>query len=144
MPQLIDHIDAIARKKNRDVLYVVFELVPGSTKNALSWAECYDWENSSSRQSIIHWLEGNGIAWEPCAEFARVNYMQSYRGQLYIDLPFDRSLAAYKQLEAFLENPDGTMRLPGATFSYLPLEMAMENAEHDEEGFWDRWGDDFL
>ncbi|WP_312374074.1 hypothetical protein [Stutzerimonas nitrititolerans] len=144
MPQLIDYIDAIARKKNRDVLYVVFEPVPGSTKDVLSWAEYFDWENHTSRQAIIHWLEENGIAWKPCAGFAKVNHIPSYRGQIYIDLPFDRSLAAYKQLESFLENLDGSMRLPGATFAYLPLEMAMKNAEHDEKGFWDRWADVFL
>jgi hypothetical protein len=143
MPQLIDHIDAIARKKNRDVLYVTFKPLCGSTEE-VTWAECFDWENHPSRQAIIRWLDENDIAWKPCAEFANVNCILGYRGQIYIDLPFDRSLATYQQLVAFLENPDGSMRLPGAVFAYVPLAMAMKNAEHDEEGFWDKWVEDFL
>lgn len=143
MPQLIDYIDAIARKKNRDVLYVVFGTLAGPADALVSEGH-FDWEQHPSRQAIIRWLDENEISWKPCGGIARVNYMLSYKGQIYIDLPFEPSLPAYRRLEAFLEKPDGSMRLPGANFAYLPLETAMKNAEHDEEGFWDRWGDNVL
>jgi hypothetical protein len=58
MPQMIEHIDAIARRKGRDVLYV-----------------------------------------------------------------------------AFLETPDGKMKIEGAEFRYWPLEVAMKNKHHDEPGY---------
>lgn len=35
------------------------------------------------------------------------------------------------------------MRFPEVIFAYLPLETAMENSEHDELGFWDRWAENF-
>ncbi len=46
----------------------------------------------------------------------------------------------YQTLEAYLENPDGTMRSVNATFGYVPLSMAMKNAHHDEETYWDEFG----
>lgn len=132
MPQLIAHIDAIARQKQRGVLYIVFRTIGRPRANT-------NWEKHSSRKAIVQWLKEKGIPWQPCAGIANVNLLDSYRGQVYIDLPFDRTLPEYIELEAFLENPDGTMRLPGAIFGYLPLEYAMKNAHHDEPGFWERW-----
>jgi hypothetical protein len=35
------------------------------------------------------------------------------------------------------------MKFEGAKFCYLPLAVAMENAHHDEPGFWDRWAENF-
>jgi len=35
------------------------------------------------------------------------------------------------------------MKIDGVVFCYLPLEMAMKNAHHDEPGFWDRWAENF-
>lgn len=136
MPQLIDHIDAIARQKKRDVLYIVFSAIgrPRAMTN---------WDKHPSRKVIVQWLDEKGIPWQPCAGIANANRLDSYQGQVYIDIPFDRALPEYIELEAFLENPDGTMRLPGATFGYLPLEHAMKNAHHDEPGFWEQWAESF-
>ena len=69
--------------------------------------------------------------------------MIPYHGQIYIDIPFEPSAPEFKSLEAFLEFPDGKSRLDGVTFFYLPLAKAMENAAHDEPGFWDRWAENF-
>jgi len=130
---LIAHIDAIARQKQRDVLYVVF--CPEQDGSA--------WQRLPVRQQIIEWLTAHGIGWQPCGPIADERVMVGYRGQLYIDLPNDKALPAYQALEAFLENPDGSMRLPQAVFYCLPLDRAMENAAHDEPGFWDRWAEKF-
>lgn len=143
MPKLIEHIDAIARRKQRDVLFIVFKS-PGIDPNSYLFPDDLDWKNLTARAEIIQWLDMNGIPWQPCGAFANPNYVISYRGQIYIDLPFDRAIPAYTELERFLEKPDGSMRFPEATFAYLPLVDAMKNTEHDEPGYWDRWVEKFL
>lgn len=145
MPMLIEHIDAIARQKQRDVLYVVFHHPASDNEDReeiLDRADI-DWETLPIRQQVIDWLDAQGIGWKCCGHFADVNLMMGYRGRLYIDLPFDKSLPAFQALTAFLELPDGSMRFPEATLFYCPLDKAMENAAHDEPGFWARWAENF-
>ena len=142
MPMLIEHIDAIARNKQRDVLYVKFhrwvqDKVIGSRLISPNW------QKLPIRQNIIDWLEARGIAWQPCAHYADPNLMLSYQGQIYIDLPYDKMLPAYKELESFLEYPNGTMRYDDAVFCRLGFSHAMKNASHDEPGYWDRWAENF-
>lgn len=141
----IEHIDAIARQKQRDVLHVEFHLP--ETKNEdvskLDRLTEVEWRDLPIRHQLIDWLEGHGIDWKPCGHFANTRLMMGYCGQIYIDLPFDKSLSAYRELEAFLEHPDGTMRFPEATFYCCPLSLAMKNAAHDEPGFWSRWAENF-
>ncbi len=146
MPMLIEHIDAIARQKQRDVLYLVFhpEVSSETDENELVWrSDEVDWKTLPIRQQIIDWLDAQGIAWKCCGHFANKNLMMGYRGQLYIDLPYYKSLPAYQALEAFLETPDGSMRFPEVTFFCLTLNKAMKNAAHDEPGFWERWAENF-
>lgn len=49
----------------------------------------------------------------------------------------------YKKITLYFENEDETMKLKGITLFYLPLEIAMKNVHHDEEGFWEKWAEDF-
>ena len=145
MPMLIEHIDAIARQKQRDVLYVMFNSPASDNqdrKEILDQADM-EWETLPIRQQVIDWLDAQGIGWKPCGHFADVNLMMAYRGRLYIDLPFDKSLPAFQALTAFLVLPDGSMRFPEAALFYCPLDKAMENAAHDEPGFWARWAENF-
>ncbi len=145
MPQLIHHIDAIARKKQRGVLWITFEdPIDASPQDVLTGLNgllgegSSDYEDNPSRQQVIAWLEEHHIAWEPSAEYANPNCFISYQGQIYVDLPYDVNLPAYRELEFFLENPDVSKRPPGVRFWILPLELAMRNAEHDEPGYWER------
>lgn len=137
MPQLIEHIDAIARRKQRDALYILFFEEDGG-KQVLC-----DWRENKSRKLIIEWLDANGYSWSPCGGKANVNVMRSYRGSIYIDTPFDKDDPTYRVLETFLENADGTMRFPEMTFCVITLDNAMENAHHDEPGFWENWAENF-
>lgn len=130
MPQLLKHIDAIAREKKRDVLFIRFV---GDVA----------WRDLEIRTRIIDWLEANKIGWLACGDFANENYMASYRGQIYVDLPYDRDLEAYQQLEAFLEHPDGTMRFPQVEFCCVTHEGALKNVHHDVPGFWEKWAETF-
>ena len=131
MPALLKHIDYIARVKKRDVLYVHF-----------GRPDVY-YEDLTVRQDLLAWLNENGIGWMPCSHFASENGFASYKGQLYIDLPFDASNPKYQLLEKHLENEDGSSRIPGVYFMYVPLEEAMKNAHHDEPGFWEKWAEEF-
>ena len=142
MPMLIEHIDAIARQKQRDVLYLIFRKPPGEDDGD-GWPGELDWENLPIRARIIEWLETKGIGWQPCAGVANLNYMGGSDGMIYIDLPFDQTWPAYRELQEYLEYPDGSIRFPEVFFAYLPLEKAMENAAHDEPGFWEKWAENF-
>ena len=153
MPLLLEHIDAISRQKQRGVLYVEFhplatnpEAGEGlSDQDVWAWKTMPDsaWQTLPIRKQIIDWLDAQGIGWQRCGHFADVGLMMGYRGQLYIDLPYDQSLPAFQALQAFLENPDGSMRYPKVFFIYCALDKAMENTAHDEPGFWDSWAENF-
>lgn len=134
MPQVIRHIDAIAREKKRDVLFVIFHENLGDD---------IDWEELPIRKTIIDWLDKHGMQWECCGHYASENMMCSYRGQIYIDVSFDESNPEYQKLRDFLEHPDGTMRYAGMKFCYDTLDHAMENLHHDAPGFWENWAENF-
>jgi len=145
MPMKIEHIDAIARQKQRDVLYVVFHPPASDHQNDddISGLANETWETLPIREQVIAWLDAQGIGWKPCGHVADERSMWGYRGQIYIDVPYDKSLPTFQSLEAFFEFPDGTMRFPQASFFYLPLAKAMENAAHDAPGFWAQWAEHF-
>jgi hypothetical protein len=129
MPQLIEHIDAIARQKQRDVLTVEFHnFETDYTAN---------YRFNPARKIIIDWLDANGIGYEECGAYANEERIDRYRGQIYIDVPFEVNDPVYQKLEAFLENLDGTMKFDTAWFRGYRLEYCMKNAHHDVPGFWD-------
>jgi len=134
MSQLIEYIDKIAREKNRDVLFIRFdrEIYPD-----------YDYQDYSERTKLILWLEENEIPYKICADYASENGWESYRGQLYIDIPMDENNDKYKLLNSHLENSDGSFKIKGVQYMHVPLELAMRNKHHDEDGFWDKWAEDF-
>lgn len=134
MPRLIEHIDAIARAKKRDVLFVVFH---NNLRDEVNW------EQLLVRKQVIEWLDANGIAWKPCGHIASTRIMAAYKGQIYIDLPIDEKDPTYQKVCNYLEKPDGTMAFDGMNFCYHTLLKAMENARHDEPDFWERWVENF-
>lgn len=143
MVMVIKHIDAIAREKRRDVLYLEFHPVgtdgPYGTPKALRY--CH--EKDSTRQRILQGLDERNIPWMMCGEYANVRQIASYRGQVYLDVPFDESDDMYCTLRDYLEHPDGSIKHDGVRFYVLSYEFAMKNAAHDEPGFWEKWAEDF-
>ncbi|MBK8751646.1 MAG: hypothetical protein IPL99_08335 [Candidatus Competibacteraceae bacterium] len=141
MPMLINHIDKIARDKQRDVLFLIFyedqNQTVDSEEDIARLMKRYDYESNETRKMVLTWFENNGIATYPCAPFASGSLMGGYDGRLYIDVPFDKAHPDYQKVENFLENEDGTGKIPGVRFCYLPLESAMKNAHHDEPGYWE-------
>ncbi len=133
MPLVIKHIDEIAREKQRDVLFVVFN--EKKEYDSLMDYLSYDYENDPVRIDLMEWLEQNEIPYYPCAHFANENVILPYRGQLYIDIPMDENDEQYLKLKNHLEYEDGKMKIKGITFYVLSLSQAMKNAHHDEDGF---------
>lgn len=137
MPGQIEHIDAIARRKGRAVLYLEFHPLPYR-----EWRG-YRYEEDAARAAVLAWLDAQGLPWTACGPFADPCVMAPYLGQVYLDVAYDESLPAYRVLRDYLEHPDGTMRHEGVRFFVMPLDHAMRNAEHDEPGFWERWAENF-
>jgi hypothetical protein len=135
MPQLLEHIDAIARKLKRDVLYLDFEKAKRPHYN--------DYRQLESRIRILQWLDSEHIHWCECGPYASETTMRSYAGEIFLDVPFDETDTQYRKVQAFLEHPDGSMRFDDVNFYIVTLQLAMRNAHHDEPGFWERWADNF-
>lgn len=148
MPISIEHIDAIGRKKQRDVLYVVFvppgkEMAEISDFNSDDFEFLENWRSNDTRDQFIAWMDEVGIEYCPCGEIARENGWSSYRGDLYIDVPYDYEDRRYQILEKKLENSDGTIKIPGISYRYMPLEVSLKNSHHDEPEFWEKWSKNF-
>lgn len=131
MPQFLQNIDQIGRAQQRDVLGLEFSGFQGH------------YAANPMREKILAWLEHKGIAYMECGGYTSETRMESYRGQIYIDLPYDVADPAYLELEAYLEDADGSMRWQGVRFTLYTLGYCMKNAHHDEPGFWERWAEGF-
>ena len=144
MPQLLRHIDAIARQEGRDVLFVKFYPVMRSFPN---WdtliSSIPKWDTLPIRKQIIEWLDSQKLGWEPCGEWASENTMLPYLGTIYIKIPYDEENPDYRRLRNYLEKPDGSMRFDSANFCVTTIADAMENSHHDEPGFWEKWAEHF-
>ena len=132
MPKILKHIDKIAREKQRDVLFVDFR--PSGTE---------EYQDFKPRQELLSWLNEHVISYEECGPMASEFGWESYRGQVYIDLPFDQSNDKYRLLDKHLMTDDDKFKIKGVEFYYVPLDIAMKNAHHDEPGFWEKWAEDF-
>lgn len=139
MPILIEHIDSIARKLQRDVLYIAFDTK--STAEHKDESNGANWRTLKIRQHVVNWLDSRMIEWRCCGHYADVNSMISYQGQIFVDVPFDQDHPVFQELTLFLENPDGSMQFPNCTFYYCKLDAAMKNSAHDEPGFWKNWAE---
>lgn len=159
MPQLIEEIDRIARQKQRDVLFIecynpntIKEKIRNYRQQCqddniepdenliMSWSLSFlDWENNTQRQALVQWLDEEGIPWRRCAPFSDGELLSGYIGTIYVDIPFDKTLPAYQKLEAYLENPDGSMKFSDLSFYVLSLEYAMQYAYRDDPGYYDDW-----
>lgn len=137
MARLIEHSDAIARRKQRAVLMLEF--------HPEQWDEMfrYEYESDSMRSMVIEWLNKQHIPWEPCGEFASETTIMPYLGQVFLDISFDEACPGYLKLQEYLEHPDGSTRFENVRFCYLTLEDAMKNSHHDVPGFWSQWVETF-
>lgn len=115
MPKLIQPIDRIAREKNRDVLFLHFE-------NFIEDQELED----NVRQEVLAWLDHHGISYAPCMGLEDADVIDSYLGDVYIDLAFDETDDTYQLLKNHLEDEHGEMKIEGILFFVLSLEVALD------------------
>ncbi|WP_312087514.1 hypothetical protein [Acinetobacter variabilis] len=125
MPQLLKHIDAIAREKDRDVLFVHFENYEHENADA---------ESYHLRQNLMEWLKQRQINFALCMGIEQPGVIESYSGDLYIDVPFDEAHPIYQMVSEHLEDAEEEMKIPGVLFFVLSLETALE-IEADREEF---------
>lgn len=131
MPQLLQHIDAISREKNRDVLFVHFENYEKDDQNP-----------DSNRQKVLTWLEQNSIPYVSCMGLEEEGLVDSYLGDIYIDIPFDLENQQYLLLSDYLEDEQGEMKIEGVFFFVLYLETAIELEAERVMGFESDFEDD--
>ena len=127
MPMILEHIDAIAREKNRDVLFLRFH--PTDSESYI----CYEHKDDVVRTEILENLKALEIPHKPCLDFYHPDGFNRFIGQIYLDVPYDENLPLYQKLQQYLEYPDGTMRFPTVRFLILPLEKALVNKDYDNE-----------
>jgi hypothetical protein len=133
MPQIIECIDTIARRKGRDVLFLSFrECFPFNEKYVRH-------DDSEVRLRVIAWLDRAGISWQECVFPGFFNYV----GDIYLDVPFDTASAEYRRLAEFLETPDGKMKIEGVSFYCLTFEEAMKYKHHDDPGYWEKQAEEW-
>ena len=102
MPMLLEHIDAIARRLQRDVLMLTCR-----RDNEGVFA---DHRSHPQAVAILAWLDREAKGWKPCSDFASDHVMRSYAGEVFVSAPFDESDSQYQKVQRHLEHPDGAMR----------------------------------
>jgi hypothetical protein len=138
MIMAIEHIDAIARRRGRDVLYVTFSSSRANDGRSAP-RKRFDWERSQARTELIEWLTRHGIGWCPCAGFANLNSMEDYRGGLYVDIPIDLESREFNAFQHYAEFPDGTPRNSTLKLYICTFADAQRNSAHDAPDFWGQW-----
>ena len=119
MPRLLHHIDEIACQRQHDVIFVEFHHFGSKHPQ--------DYRTNASRTTIVNWLTDNNIPhWERSSMPSGFGGVR-YRGEIYIDVPYDREDPLYLKIESFLENPDGTKRFEGAWFRGFTLASCMSH-----------------
>ncbi len=127
MPFLIQHIDAIAREKMRDVLYIGFD--PFAFEQPL--VNPMNWLKWDVRNTLIAWLDEQCIAYSLCMGMSAPDCDGFYSGGLYIDVEHNTGHPQYQKLCSHLEDEHGNSHIRGVIFYLLPLRIAQQNVFAD-------------
>lgn len=113
MPMLIDHIDAIVRRRGCDTLFVVHDVPLGgrSSKN-------------NPMTALKAFLDEQSIPWSPCAPPSDSGWIEGGPEMLWFDVPFDTANPQYQTLAGYLEHPDGRPKDHRLKFLYMTVELA--------------------
>lgn len=85
------------------------------------------------RDYVIAWLEQHEIEFVPCLGLSGEDEIDSYLGDLYLDIPFDQQNNQYQLVKNYLEDEQGNMIIEHVLFFVLSLEVAEEIAKDQEE-----------
>lgn len=85
-------------------------------------------------QEVTAWLATNDIEW--CLLGLHNDRLK--RRCINLLVPFDETDPVHQKLARYLENPDGSMKIPGAAFYYTPLTDAMKHEHQERLEWWER------
>lgn len=123
MPRILERIEEIAIAKQRDVLYLAFHDLK---RDFISDSLDFDYENCPARQELIQWLNQNRIIHQDCFGWWGKGYLTiPYLGEIYLDVPYDEDHPQYQLLREHLEYDDGTPKINGVSWLWLPLSRCM-------------------
>jgi hypothetical protein len=134
MVRILEYVDAISRRLNRDILWIQFQ-----TKEV----RIESWERDPSWSGIVYWLDNHNLDWERCFGIADERGFGRWEGQIYLDIHFDIEDSQFIRLKGYMEYLDGSSRFDNVRLCLLPLSEAMKNKHHDEPDFWEKWADGF-
>ena len=138
MPQLIQHIDKIAREKQRDVLFLGINLY--SSQEEADQAV----DSPFIKPKAEAWLTEQKIPHRSCLLVATDEpSLGQTANHIYIDVPMDESNPAYQKLIKHFETEEGLPKDPRCVLYFHTLEDALKNAHHDEPGYWENWAKNF-
>ncbi|RLA84618.1 MAG: hypothetical protein DRG78_00940 [Epsilonproteobacteria bacterium] len=120
MARVLKNIDKIGREKNRDVLFIGFDMEVFRGR---------DYINYKNRAELLEWLDSNNIKYEECFWICE---LEGYRGHLYIDIVYDETLEKYNLLKNYIEPQDGILRFEGIELSIVSLAQSMEYVYQDD------------
>lgn len=124
---ILETIDAIARRLERDVIF-------------LDIREHEDWHSRDRPEvsAATAWLDAEGIGWTQCFGFMPGTIIfEGGPRAIYIDAPFEPGSPLLRKLDDRFETSDGQPRHPDLILKALRLKDALINAEQDAPGFWD-------
>ncbi|MDI1349431.1 hypothetical protein [Aquabacterium sp.] len=133
MVALVEYLDTIAREKKRDVLYVDFRLsFDGNSERSA-------WQYLPIRSQLIDWFASQGIGMEYAIFVVDDSCLISppYQGEFYIDVPYDAGDPRFCTVLKYMENEDGSGKIPGVRLCCLQLSTAERYAYRDAPGFID-------
>jgi hypothetical protein len=167
MPNVLEHIDAIARQQQRDVFYIRFPQLPKPVGVLLAEdldeepverdgfdeeipEEDIDAENGDAnaletfafpevRHQVLAWLTANGIAYEYCFGPASDFGFSRWTGEVFIvDALHEDGDPVLGAVNDYLHAPNNDEHFPGVALHLMRLTTAMEKAYMDDPEYdWD-------
>jgi hypothetical protein len=134
MPMLIEYLDHIALQKNRDILFLDFQIKPEGKSESEAHEQLFldgPKRDEAMEAKIMAWLERENIDYCTAGPVSWSGWITGGPLYLYLDVPMDETNEDYKKLCAYLENADGSMRFQNCQFCYMTLEGCKEKAVTD-------------
>lgn len=122
MPRLIDPIDRIAQRLQREVLMLTFcGKSPHEGGSFDDEGKPDDRETDLVRAVIVAWRDSHGIPYKPCfGLWCEGLIVSPYRGFLLLDVPYDATRPDYRALAEFIEDENAVCRHAGVGFHIVP------------------------
>jgi hypothetical protein len=127
MAEILESIDGIARRLNRDVYYLA--LVDGDGERLDIYTDISE---------ITDWLDAHRIGWALCMGFNEETvWFEGGPGCIFLDVHPEIDAAAMQQVEAHFMDGAGEPAIAGYVPAIMELKVARRFSERDRPDFWD-------